>query len=64
MTAIARSSYEEMSNGIRIESEKYGVINGWKPYRLVRSAEEANDRAYKYIVSPALLRDIAFSLEN
>ncbi|BGO96601.1 protein of ketopantoate reductase family [Rhodotorula toruloides] len=50
VTAIARSSYDEMSNGIRIESEKYGEISGWKPYRLVRNAEEANDRAYKYII--------------
>ncbi|GAA5887695.1 hypothetical protein JCM6882_001500 [Rhodosporidiobolus microsporus] len=50
VTAIARSSYDDMKDGIRIESEKYGEIDGWKPYRLVKSPEEANDRPYKYII--------------
>ncbi|GAA6032862.1 hypothetical protein JCM8097_000834 [Rhodosporidiobolus ruineniae] len=50
ITAIARSAYDEMKDGIRIESEKFGVIENWKPYRLVKDAEEANDRSYKYII--------------
>lgn len=41
-----------MDKGIRIESDKFGLIESWKPYRLVRDAEEANDRQYQYIVSP------------
>lgn len=54
VTAIARSSYEAMSKGITIESEKFGLIEGWKPTRLVKNAEEANDRAYNFIVSVPL----------
>lgn len=51
VTAIARGSFDEFDKaGIQIESEKFGVIEGWRPYRMVRNAEEANDRAYKYIV--------------
>lgn len=50
MTAIARSSYDDMKDGIRIESEKFGLIEDWKPFRLVRNADEANDRPYRYII--------------
>ncbi|BGP44759.1 hypothetical protein JCM10450v2_000573 [Rhodotorula kratochvilovae] len=50
VTAIARSSYDAMKDGIRIESEKFGVISDWKPYRLVRDTEEANDRPYRFII--------------
>ncbi|GAA5918314.1 hypothetical protein JCM1841_002167 [Sporobolomyces salmonicolor] len=51
VTAIARSSYADMNqNGIRIESEKFGIIDNWRPYRLVQDTAEANDRAYKYII--------------
>ncbi|GAA5896582.1 hypothetical protein JCM5296_004182 [Sporobolomyces johnsonii] len=51
VTAIARSSYADMNqNGIRIESEKFGLIDNWRPFRLVQDAAEANDRAYKYII--------------
>ena len=39
-----------MKDGITIESEKYGLIRDWKPYRLVRNADEANDRPYKFII--------------
>lgn len=37
--------------GIDIESEKFGNIPHWRPYRLVRDTNEANDRAYAFIVS-------------
>ncbi|GAA5911821.1 hypothetical protein JCM8208_002447 [Rhodotorula glutinis] len=50
VTAIARSSFDAMKDGITIESEKYGLIRDWKPYRLVRTADEANDRPYKFIL--------------
>jgi 2-dehydropantoate 2-reductase len=50
VTAIARSSYDAMQGGIRIESDKFGLIPAWKPYRLVRDAAAANDRTYTYIV--------------
>lgn len=39
-----------MQGGIRIESDKFGLIPAWKPYRLVRDAAAANDRTYTYIV--------------
>lgn len=73
ITAIARSSYDAMKDGIEIRSDKLyasskpvshpsarvalthiarnsGLIKAWKPYRLVRTADEANDRPYKYII--------------
>ncbi|GAA5980669.1 hypothetical protein JCM10908_001727 [Rhodotorula pacifica] len=50
VTAIARSSYDAMKDGIHIKSDKFGEIQGWKPYRIVKDAEEANDRPYKYII--------------
>ncbi|GAA5850243.1 hypothetical protein JCM8547_001058 [Rhodosporidiobolus lusitaniae] len=50
VTAIARSAYEDMKDGITLESEKFGEIKGWKPYRLCKDVNEANDRAYKYII--------------
>ncbi|GAA5922441.1 uncharacterized protein JCM15063_003303 [Sporobolomyces koalae] len=51
VTAIARSSYEEMNaKGIEIRSDKFGHFHAWKPYRLVKDTAEANDRAYKYII--------------
>ncbi|KAI5477060.1 protein of ketopantoate reductase family [Pseudohyphozyma bogoriensis] len=51
ITAIARSSYDSMmEHGTTIDSEKFGLIKGWKPYRLVRDSAEANDRPYKYII--------------
>lgn len=51
VTAIARSAFESMSKeGIDIESEKFGNIPHWRPYRLVRDTNEANDRAYAFII--------------
>ncbi|BGP12719.1 hypothetical protein JCM10213_008857 [Rhodosporidiobolus nylandii] len=50
VTALARSSFDAMKDGITLESEKYGRIEGWKPYRLVKDPHEANDRAYQYII--------------
>ncbi|GAA5976780.1 hypothetical protein JCM11641_000869 [Rhodosporidiobolus odoratus] len=50
VTALARSAYDDMKDGITIESEKFGKIENWKPYRLVQDVEEANDRLYKYII--------------
>ncbi|GAA5846561.1 hypothetical protein JCM5353_005355 [Sporobolomyces roseus] len=60
VTAIARSSYEEMNEkGIEFRSDKFGHHKAWKPYRLCKNAEEANDRSYKYIVvSTKALPDI------
>ena len=37
--------------GIEIRSDKFGHHKAWKPYRLVKNAEEANDRPYKCALS-------------
>ncbi|WAR57324.1 hypothetical protein PtB15_8B371 [Puccinia triticina] len=51
VTAIARSLYDSIqTHGLTISSKKYGLIENWRPYRLVRSAEEAADRSYRFIV--------------
>lgn len=50
VTAIARSSYEQIKDGIDFRSDKFGHVPKWKPHRIVRDAEEANDRPYKYIL--------------
>ena len=49
VTAIARSSYDAMKDGIHLKSDKFGD-HLFKPYRIVKDAEEANDRPYKYIL--------------
>merc|ERR1719487_1544345 len=50
VTAIARCSYEQIKDGIDFRSDKFGHVPKWKPHRIVRDAEEANDRPYKYIL--------------
>ncbi|WAR57552.1 hypothetical protein PtB15_8B604 [Puccinia triticina] len=51
VTAITRSLYDSIqTNGLTINSAKYGHTKNWKPYRLVRSAEEACDRNYRFII--------------
>ncbi|KDE03555.1 hypothetical protein MVLG_05983 [Microbotryum lychnidis-dioicae p1A1 Lamole] len=52
VTAITRPHMLDtmQSQGITIESEKFGTIKNWKPHRLVGDAAHANDRSYAYIV--------------
>lgn len=51
VTAITRSLYHSIqTHGLTINSAKYGNTKNWKPYRLVRTAEEAADRDYRFIV--------------
>lgn len=57
VTGCARTSFDSIKDGITIKSDKFGVIEGWKPYRLFRQAHEANDRCYDYIVCLSLVSD-------
>lgn len=50
VTAIARSQYATLKDGIHIKSDKFGDIPRWTPYRIVQDVEQANDRPYKYII--------------
>ncbi|PWN54229.1 6-phosphogluconate dehydrogenase C-terminal domain-like protein [Violaceomyces palustris] len=51
VTAVARSNYEILnSQGLDIESQKFGIHKGWKPYRAVKTPEQARDRVYDYVL--------------
>ncbi|KAN0066072.1 hypothetical protein ACQY0O_000165 [Thecaphora frezii] len=51
VTAVARSNYESLvRDGITITSPLVGTLRGWKPNRIVRSAEEVQDRFFDYIL--------------
>ncbi|KAH9807573.1 ketopantoate reductase PanE/ApbA C terminal-domain-containing protein [Melampsora americana] len=51
VTAIARSAFDSIQDhGLTIRSQKFGVIPNWKPYRVLRKAEDANDRNYRLII--------------
>ncbi|MBW0488982.1 hypothetical protein O181_028697 [Austropuccinia psidii MF-1] len=52
VTALARSLYEPINfQGLTIKSKKYGEIPNWKPYRVIQSVQEANDRPYRFIIN-------------
>ncbi|KAL8277051.1 hypothetical protein RQP46_010585 [Phenoliferia psychrophenolica] len=52
ITGIARSQADAFNaHGVRIESEKHGVVEGWRPYRVVKEAADAADRPYKFIIA-------------
>ncbi|KAA1087211.1 hypothetical protein PGT21_025736 [Puccinia graminis f. sp. tritici] len=56
VTAITRSLYDSIqTHGLTINSKKYGLIENWRPYRLVRSADEAADRYYRFVPTSAIL---------
>ncbi|KAG0150180.1 hypothetical protein CROQUDRAFT_73247 [Cronartium quercuum f. sp. fusiforme G11] len=51
VTAIARSAFDSISqHGITINSQKFGKVENWKPYRLVQRPEQATDRNYRLII--------------
>ncbi|PVG00680.1 6-phosphogluconate dehydrogenase C-terminal domain-like protein [Serendipita vermifera] len=51
ITAVCRSNFESLKEqGVDIESLQYGSQKGWKPYRVVRTVEEAADTNYDYII--------------
>ncbi|RDX53518.1 hypothetical protein OH76DRAFT_1399440 [Lentinus brumalis] len=51
ITAVCRSNYDVLQeHGLDIESKILGHYTSWKPYRAVRTVEEAADRSYAYIV--------------
>ncbi|KAK4054920.1 hypothetical protein OIV83_000844 [Microbotryomycetes sp. JL201] len=52
VTAIARSNYDSFNaQGVTIDSEKFGLQKNWKPYRMCRTADEANDRKYDFVIA-------------
>ncbi|KAK4058016.1 hypothetical protein OIO90_000755 [Microbotryomycetes sp. JL221] len=52
VTAIARSNYETFQKqGVTIESEKFGLQQHWKPFRLCQTPDQANDRRYDFVVA-------------
>ncbi|KAM0793266.1 hypothetical protein ACM66B_000728 [Microbotryomycetes sp. NB124-2] len=51
VTTIARSNYDTVVKGVTIDSEKFGLQKDWKPYRVCKTAEEANDRKYDFVVA-------------
>ncbi|KIJ55437.1 hypothetical protein M422DRAFT_240060 [Sphaerobolus stellatus SS14] len=54
VTAVCRSNYEILKNrGIDLESEKYGAVKRFQPFRVVNSTAEAADRQYDYILCAA-----------
>ncbi|RPD62618.1 hypothetical protein L226DRAFT_532388 [Lentinus tigrinus ALCF2SS1-7] len=51
ITAVCRSNFDVLQeHGLDIESDRLGNHASWKPYRVVRSLEEAADRSYAYII--------------
>lgn len=47
VTAVCRSNYDSVKEvGVDIISAKFGHHLGYKPYRVVKNAEEAKDRVY------------------
>ncbi|KAI0822072.1 ketopantoate reductase PanE/ApbA C terminal-domain-containing protein [Trametes gibbosa] len=56
VTAVCRSRLTHVfieEDGLDIDSEGFGTHTGWKPYRVVRTVEEAADRDYSYIICAA-----------
>ncbi|WVQ73661.1 hypothetical protein IAR50_003241 [Cryptococcus sp. DSM 104548] len=42
VTAVARSNYNlYTTTGVTLETERFGTIEGWKPYRVFKSQQEA-----------------------
>ncbi|KAI0712431.1 ketopantoate reductase PanE/ApbA C terminal-domain-containing protein [Earliella scabrosa] len=76
VTAVCRSNYDALQeHGLDIESDRLGTRNAWKPYRVVRTVEEAADRLYAYVIcaykcipeittTPALLSPILSKLRS
>jgi len=73
VTAVVRSNYDIIKDkGVHFKSSNRGDIDGWRPYRLVRSVDEAANQAYSYVVvatkaipdrftTPSLLRPLLSS---
>ncbi|WVR05895.1 hypothetical protein IAU60_002921 [Kwoniella sp. DSM 27419] len=42
VTAVARSNYElYTTTGVKLHTDRFGLIDGWRPYRVFRSQKEA-----------------------
>ena len=52
ITALCRSSYDQASTGIELDSLKFGKVEGFRPFRVVKSEEEAREveGGYDYIM--------------
>ncbi|OCH90915.1 hypothetical protein OBBRIDRAFT_562509 [Obba rivulosa] len=51
VTAVCRSNYDVVQeHGIDFVSDRLGTHAAWKPYRVVRTVEEAADRDYVFVV--------------
>ncbi|KAI8978698.1 ketopantoate reductase PanE/ApbA C terminal-domain-containing protein [Trametes punicea] len=51
ITAVCRSNFDVVQGyGLDIDSDRFGTHAAWRPYRVVRTVEEAADRYYSYII--------------
>ncbi|KZT29414.1 6-phosphogluconate dehydrogenase C-terminal domain-like protein [Neolentinus lepideus HHB14362 ss-1] len=51
VTAVCRSNYDIVySGGLNITSDRLGIVEAWKPYRVVASVDSAADRNYRFVV--------------
>ncbi|KAI9068717.1 2-dehydropantoate 2-reductase [Trametes sanguinea] len=51
ITAVCRSNYDALrAEGLDIDSDRFGTHPAWKPFRVVRTVEEAADRHYAYVI--------------
>lgn len=50
VTAIARSNYALVQDGVTIKSSKFGLIEKFKPARLVSDYRDAVDTSYNYLI--------------
>ncbi|WRT64143.1 uncharacterized protein IL334_001072 [Kwoniella shivajii] len=62
VTAVARSNYTlYRTTGVTLYTDRFGVIEGWKPYKVVKSQKEALENGQKYpicIVCTKCLPDV------
>lgn len=51
VTAVCRSNYHTLrDDGLEIISHKFGSTQGWKPFRIVKTVDEAADRHYPFVI--------------
>ncbi|WVW82314.1 hypothetical protein I302_104320 [Kwoniella bestiolae CBS 10118] len=51
VTAVARSNYElYTTTGVTLHTDRFGIIEGWKPYKVVRSQAEALANGQRYAI--------------
>lgn len=51
ISAVCRSNYDTLKEyGVDVESALYGEEKSWRPYRVLKTTEEAADRDYDFVV--------------